>query len=183
MTPFELPPATGIGHVHLRVSNLDASLAFYREVIGFTLTADGRPAGVPAVFLAAGEYHHHLALNTFEGPGLTPPPAGHTGLFHLAVVLPDRQALVRAVAHVASSGWTLDGARDHGATVSVYLRDPDQNGIELYYDRPRREWFDASGRPVLKNEIIPVRALVDEGLHAGTPASDAPDALAAAASC
>ena len=164
---FQVSDLARIGHVHLRVSDLDRATAFYCDVLGFKVKADARAIGVPAVFLAAGDYHHHIALNTFEGTGLQPAPAGHTGLFHLAIVLPDREALARAVAHVAAGGWQLDGGRDHGATVSVYLRDADRNGIELYYDRPQRDWFDAEGRPLLRNDVIDLAALIAEAEHVG----------------
>ena len=114
---------------------------------GFGLTADGREAGVDAAFLAAGDYHHHIGLNTFESAGGTPPPPGHTGLYHVAFVYPDRRELGRAVQRLLDHGHPIDHATDHGGTVSVYLADPDGNGVELYYDRPRADWFDAGGRP------------------------------------
>jgi catechol 2,3-dioxygenase len=146
--------------VHLKVSNLDRSIAFYRDALGFTLNADGRESGVPAAFLAAGGYHHHIALNTFDGAGAAPPPPGHTGLFHVAILYPDHEALARAVEQVLAWGGSVDGGRDHGGTVSVYLRDPDRNGLELYYDRPRAEWFDASGGFIVKNEPFEVASLL-----------------------
>jgi catechol 2,3-dioxygenase len=153
-------PALRIGHVHLRVADLDRSIAFYRDTLGFTLTADGRAFGVPAAFLAAGDYHHHIGLNTFGGEGASPPPPGHTGLYHFALLYPDPAALARAVSHLLAAGYPVTGAQDHGGTVSVYLRDPDGNGIELYYDRPREYWTDAEGRPVLRNDPMPLERVV-----------------------
>jgi catechol 2,3-dioxygenase len=165
MTPEQnLPPNVSIGHVHLRVSDLDRSIRFYRDVLGFTLKADGRSMGVPAVFLAAGAYHHHIALNTFETSGATEPPPGHTGLYHLAILYPDRLSLANAVERLLAYGGTYDYGRDHGGTVSVYLKDPDHNGIELYYDRPQHEWFDTKGRLLLKNDPLDVESLGAEAL-------------------
>ena len=143
-------PAVRVGHVHLRVADLDRSLAFYRDALGLNLTADGRERGLAAAFLAAGDYHHHIGINTWESEGATPPPPGHTGLYHVAFVYPDRHELGSAVQRLLDHGVAVDHGSDHGGTVSVYLDDPDGNGVELYYDRPRSEWFDADGRPVLK---------------------------------
>lgn len=149
-----------IGHVHLKVADLDRAIAFYRDVLGFELTADGREAGLDAAFLAAGDYHHHVGLNTFDSAGGEPPPSGHTGLYHVAFVYPDREALAAAVERVLAHDHPIDHGTDHGATVSVYLSDPDENGIELYYDRPRHEWFDHDGRPILKLDYFePVELL------------------------
>jgi catechol 2,3-dioxygenase len=145
-------PAVRIGHVHLKVSDLDRAVAFYRDGLGLGVTADGREVGLDAAFLAAGDYHHHVAINTWESAGGSPPPPGHTGLYHVAFVYPDRRELGRAVRRLIDRGFPIDHGTDHGATVSVYLSDPDGNGVELYYDRPRAEWFDAAGRPVLKAE-------------------------------
>ena len=144
-------PAVRVGHVHLRVADLDRALAFYRDALGLTVTADARAAGLPMAFLAAGDYHHHIGLNAFESAGATPPPPGHTGLYHTAFVYPDRRELGRAVARLLAHGVAIDHGTDHGGTVSIYLDDPDGNGVELYYDRPRSEWFD-NGRPVLRND-------------------------------
>jgi catechol 2,3-dioxygenase len=165
---YPLPDDVRIGHVHLRVSDLDRAVAFYRDGLGFGVTMDARPHGIPAVFLAAGSYHHHIAVNTFDGAGAAPPPPGRTGLYHFAIVYPDRMALARAAARVVAHGGTLDHGRDHGGTLSVYLKDPDGNGVELYYDRPRASWFDAHGRVVLKNEPFDVAALIAEAV--ATPA-------------
>ena len=141
-----------VGHVHLRVAQLERATAFYRDVLGFTVTVYGPKIGLQAVFLAAGGYHHHIALNTWLSAGGSPPPAGFTGLHHVALLYPDRAALGRAVRRLLAHQYPVDGAADHGGTVSVYLRDPDGNGLELYYDRPRSQWFDAAGRPIVKNE-------------------------------
>jgi catechol 2,3-dioxygenase len=154
-----LHPAVRVGHVHLRVADLDRALAFYRDALGFNVTADARAAGLPMAFLAAGDYHHHIGLNTWETDGGTPPP-GHTGLYHVAFLYPDRRELARAVQRLLDHGVTIDHGTDHGGTVSVYLDDPDGNGVELYYDRPRSDWFDADGRPVLKAERFDVHELL-----------------------
>jgi catechol 2,3-dioxygenase len=153
MTEPALHPDVGIGHVHPRVADLERAAAFYRDVLGFDVVAYGPDFGLSgAAFLSAGGYHHHVGLNTWTSEGGDPPPEGHTGLYHLAIVHPDRAELGRAVARLLDHGHPIDGAEDHGATVSVYLRDPDGNGIELYYDRPREAWFDERGHPVLKAE-------------------------------
>jgi catechol 2,3-dioxygenase len=130
-------PRATIGHVHLRVSDLERSLLFYRDVLGFQLTQ--RYAG-SAAFLSAGGYHHHIGLNTWESLGGSPPPSGSTGLYHLAILYPDRVALARAVRRVLDAGVDLEGASDHGVSEAIYFRDPDDNGIELYRDRPKSEW-------------------------------------------
>src|SRR5207244_2985577 len=126
-------PATRIGHVHLTVADLDRALAFYRDVLGFEVTTR---YGTDAVFLSAGGYRHHLGLNTWGGRGAAPPPPGTTGLYHLAILLPDRRALAAVVRRVIDVGIPLEGAADHGVSEAVYLRDPDGNGVELYCDRP-----------------------------------------------
>ena len=132
-----IDPRTRIGHVHLTVSNLDRSLAFYRDVLGFEVTARYGP---DAVFLAAGGYHHHIGLNTWAGRGAPQPAPGTTGLYHFAILFPDRPALAAAVRRVLDHGTALEGASDHGVSEAIYLRDPDGNGIELYCDRPDSEW-------------------------------------------
>lgn len=164
----ETRPHTGVrvGHVHLRVADLERATAFYRDVLGFDVMAYGPDFGLPgAAFLSAGGYHHHIGLNTWESGGGTPPPAGHTGLYHVAFVYPDREELGEAVRRLLDHGYPIDGAEDHGATVSVYLKDPDGNGIELYHDRPREAWFDARGLPVLKAEPFDPRELLPEPSH------------------
>jgi catechol 2,3-dioxygenase len=149
-------PAVRVGHIHLKVADLDRSLAFYRDGLGFNLIADGRPLGLQAAFLAAGDYHHHIGLNTWESAGGAPPPPGHTGLYHVAFVYPDRHELAAAAGRLLDHGFAIDHASDHAATVSIYLEDPDGNGVELYYDRPREAWFDDAGRPILKADRIAI---------------------------
>ena len=163
MNRLELHPEVRVGHVHLRVADLERATAFYRDVLGFVVTAYGPDFSLPgAAFLAAGGYHHHLGLNTWQSEGGEPPPAGHTGLHHLAVLYPARRELARAVRRLLDHDHPIAGAEDHGATISIYLRDPDGNSIELYYDRPREEWFDPQGNPVLKAEPFDPRELLAE---------------------
>jgi catechol 2,3-dioxygenase len=161
MNSDAIPPAVRVGHVHLRVADLDRALAFYRDALGFGVTADAREHGLDMVLLAAGDYHHHIGLNTFESAGGTPPAPGHTGLYHVAFLYPDRRELARAVARLLEHGHPIDHGTDHGGTVSVYLADPDGNGIELYYDLPRETWFDPEGRPILKADRFDPRELLD----------------------
>jgi len=161
------PPIDGrvsIGHVHLKVSDLDRSLAFYCDILGFEVT--GRVPG--AAFISAGGYHHHLGLNTWESRGGPPPARGTTGLFHAAILYPDRRTLADALRRLTAAGITLDGAADHGVSEALYLRDPDGNGLELYRDRPREEWpRDAEGRFLLVTEPFDVEALLREPLLGG----------------
>jgi catechol 2,3-dioxygenase len=137
MSLAPISPQVRIGHVHLKVSDLERSLAFYRDVLGFQVT---QRYGEGAVFLAAGDYHHHIALNTWESLGAEPPPAGHTGLYHVAILYPTRAALAEALERLIRAKIPLDGASDHGVSESLYLRDPDGNGVELYWDRPAKDW-------------------------------------------
>ena len=132
-----IDPGVSIGHVHLKVADLDRALAFYQGVLGFELTQRYGPG---AAFLAAGDYHHHIGLNTWESLGGPPPPPGSTGLYHLAIRYPTRAALADALRRLIAAGIALDGASDHGVSEALYLRDPDNNGVELYWDRPREEW-------------------------------------------
>jgi catechol 2,3-dioxygenase len=168
----QIDPEARIGHVHLRVSDVERATAFYRDVLGFGVTAYGPDFGMQAAFLAAGDYHHHVGLNSWLSRGGDPAPAGHTGLHHVAIVYPDRAALGRAVERILEAGQPIDAAEDHGATVSVYLHDPDGNGLELYYDRPRDEWFDADGAPILKAEPFDPRALVTSPNEARVPTKE-----------
>ena len=133
----QLDPRTDIGHVHLKVADLDRAIAFYRDVLGFELM--GR-LGDQAAFLSAGGYHHHIGLNTWESRGGSPPPRGATGLYHVAIRYPTRAALARALRALIERSYPLDGASDHAVSEALYLRDPDGNGIELYWDRPREDW-------------------------------------------
>ena len=132
-----LHPEVRIGHVHLKVANLDRALAFYCGVLGFQLT---QRMGDSAAFVSAGGYHHHIGLNTWESEGGSPPPAGSTGLYHLAILYPTRAELADALRRLAAAKIPLDGASDHGVSEALYLRDPDGNGVELYWDRPRESW-------------------------------------------
>lgn len=137
MTDTPIHPETRIGHVHLKVSDLDRALGFYRDVLGLQ---EKQRYGHSAVFLAAGDYHHHIALNTWESKGGSPPPPGTTGLYHTAILYPTRAALADALRRVIAAGLLLDGASDHGVSEALYLRDPDENGVELYWDKPRDTW-------------------------------------------
>jgi catechol 2,3-dioxygenase len=130
-------PGTRIGHVHLKVADLDRAIAFYSGVLGFELQ---QKYGTQAAFLSAGGYHHHIGLNTWESAGATPPPPGHTGLYHVAILYPTRRDLADALSRLIEAGIALDGASDHGVSEALYLRDPDGNGVELYWDRPQEEW-------------------------------------------
>ena len=136
-----IDPGTDIGHVHLKVADLDRAIDFYRDVLGFDLT---QKMGDQAAFLSAGGYHHHIGLNTWESKGGSPPPPGSTGLFHLAIRYPSRASLADALKRLVENNVPLSGASDHGVSEAIYLHDPDGNGIELYRDRPREEWPMAS---------------------------------------
>jgi catechol 2,3-dioxygenase len=136
----ELPPIdprVRIGHVHLKVADLERSLKFYRDVLGFNIT---QRMGNSAAFISAGDYHHHIGLNTWESRGGSPPPPGTTGLFHLAILYPERRLLADALRRLLAANIPLEGASDHGVSEALYLRDPDDNGVELYWDRPESQW-------------------------------------------
>ena len=132
-----VPAGTRIGHVHLKVADLDRALAFYCGVLGFDLI---QKYGTQAAFISAGGYHHHIGLNTWESLGGSPPPPGSTGLFHIAILYPKRADLADALQRLIDNRIPLDGASDHGVSEALYLRDPDQNGVELYWDRPQEQW-------------------------------------------
>jgi catechol 2,3-dioxygenase len=136
-TPSPVDPRTRIGHIHLKVADLERAIAFYSGVLGFELT---QRYGHSAAFLSAGGYHHHIGLNTWQSLGAPPPPEHTTGLFHTAILYPTRAALADALRRVHRAGIPLDGASDHGVSEALYLRDPDQNGVELYWDRPPEQW-------------------------------------------
>jgi catechol 2,3-dioxygenase len=156
---YTAPAETRIGHVHLKVADIPRALGFWRDVLGLTVMLE-RPG---AAFLSAGGYHHHIALNTWESEGGTPPPAHHTGLYHVALLYPDRAALAAALKRVLEAGVKLDGASDHGVSEALYLRDPDGNGVELYRDRPREEWpRDAAGEMTMFTRRLDVAALLAE---------------------
>jgi catechol 2,3-dioxygenase len=135
--PNPINPGVRIGHVHLKVGDLERALGFYCGVLGFELM---QRMGTSAAFVSAGGYHHHIGLNTWESLGGHPPARGTTGLFHTAILYPDRRSLADALKRVLSAGIQLDGASDHGVSEALYLRDPDQNGVELYWDRPQNLW-------------------------------------------
>src|SRR4051794_11247954 len=132
-----IDPQVRIGHVHLKVADLERSLRFYCGVLGFQIT---QQYGTQAAFVSAGGYHHHLGLNTWESSGGSPAPPGTTGLYHVAILYPDRRALAAALRRLIAAGIPLDGAADHGVSEALYLRDPDENGVELYRDRPPESW-------------------------------------------
>ena len=154
-----IDPRVDIGHVHLKVSDLDRGIAFYRDVLGFELM---QQLGDEAAFLSAGGYHHHIALNTWESKGGSPAPAGTTGLYHVAIRYPDRKTLAQAVHSVLDADIRLSGASDHGVSEAVYLRDPDDNGVELYRDRPREEWPREGGRLNIYSAPLDLQALLAE---------------------
>lgn len=156
MTPIDRQ--TRIGHVHLKVADLDRALAFYHGVLGFEITAR---LGRSAVFLSAGGYHHHIGLNTWESEGGGPPAPGTTGLYHVAILYPSKSALADALQRLLESKVPLDGASDHGVSEALYLRDPDGNGVELYYDRPREEWPKSpTGELVMYRRPLDLTALL-----------------------
>lgn len=149
-----------IGHVHLKVADLDRSLEFYCGVLGFELT---QRYGKEAAFISAGGYHHHIGLNTWESKGGSPPPPGATGLYHVAILYPSRQALADALHRLTIAKISLEGASDHGVSEALYLRDPDQNGVELYWDRPKEQWpRDASGAIAMSTRRLELDSLMAE---------------------
>jgi catechol 2,3-dioxygenase len=153
-----IDPGVEIGHVHLKVADLERSLAFYCGVLGFELTMRYGPS---AAFVSAGGYHHHIGLNTWESAGGSPPPKGSTGLYHVAIRYPTRAALGDALRRLVAAGIALDGASDHGVGEALYLRDPDANGLELYWDRPRDDWpHTADGRLTMHTRALDVGALL-----------------------
>lgn len=157
-----IDPGTTIGHVHLKVSDVGRSEAWYRDVLGFDTTTR---YGTDAVFMSAGGYHHHIGLNQWHSRGGSAPPPNSTGLFHFAILYPDRRALAVAVKRVLDNGWPIDGVADHAVSEAVYLTDPDGNGIELYRDRPRSEWkIDPDGSLHMTTEHLDIEALLAEAV-------------------
>ena len=155
---YAAPTGTRVGHIHLRVADLDRAIDFYSGVLGFELM---QRFGPDAAFLSAGGYHHHIGLNSWNSAGGTPPPTGHTGLFHAAFLYPDRPALGAAVHRVLEAGIPLTGAADHGVSEAVYLNDPDGNGVGLCVDRPEADWpRDAEGHLAMVNAPLDVEALL-----------------------
>ncbi|WP_299294074.1 VOC family protein [uncultured Tateyamaria sp.] len=158
--PARVPAETRIGHIHLKVTDLERSIAFYGDVLGFTLT---QRYGDQAAFLAAGDYHHHIGLNTWHSAGAGPAPVRAAGLYHSAFLFPDRASLGAALQRVLDHGTALDGAADHGVSEAVYFRDPDGNGVELYRDKPTAEWPRAAdGTLEMVNNRLDVPALLAE---------------------
>ena len=162
LPPRPIDPRVRIGHVHLKVADLDRAVRFYRDVLGFGLT---QYFGSRAAFLSAGGYHHHIGLNTWESLGGSPPAAGATGLYHLAILYPTRAELADALRRVLAAGVPLDGAADHGVSEALYLRDPDGNGVELYRDRPEAEWpWAADGTLAMYTRPLDLEGLLREGI-------------------
>ncbi len=149
-----------IGHVHLTVSNLERALAFYVDLLGFEVTAR---YGTSAIFLSAGGYHHHIALNTWAGEGATPPPLGHTGLYHFAILYPTRKELANILKKLIEADYPLTGTAYHGVSEAIYLNDPDGNGVELYADRPRSMWqVKNDGEVEMVTEPLDIESLLEE---------------------
>jgi catechol 2,3-dioxygenase len=159
MTQGSIPAETRIGHVHLRVSDLDRAIRFYRDLMGFDLLVR---LGDEAAFLSAGGYHHHIGLNTWESKDGPPPPHGTTGLYHFAVNYPTRKDLTVALKRLLDNGWSIDGASDHGTHEAIYLHDPDFNGIELAWDRDRSEWSQAGDQLSFTTRPLDFEGLLDE---------------------
>lgn len=158
--PHALSAGVRIGHVHLKVADLDRALAFWRDLIGLEVQ---QRLGAQAAFLSADGYHHHIGLNTWESEGGRPPPPGRTGLYHVALLYPDRAALARILRRLLEAGHPLDGASDHGVSEALYLRDPDGNGVELYCDRAAQDWpRDAAGNLAMVTRRLDLGALLAE---------------------
>jgi len=151
-------PETTIGHVHLHVADLERSLGFYRDILGFGVTAR---YGDSAVFLSAGGYHHHIGLNTWAGRGATPAPKGHSGLYHFAILFPTRKELANALKRLVEAGYPITGSSDHGVSEAIYLDDPDGIGVELYCDRPKKDWpVDNDGKLEMTTVVLDIDDLL-----------------------
>jgi catechol 2,3-dioxygenase len=156
--PQPINPRVRIGHVHLKVADIDRALKFYRDVLGFQIT---QRYGRSAAFMSAGDYHHHIALNTWQSKDGQPPAPGTTGLYHLAILYPTRASLADALRRLIDAGIPLDGASDHGVSEALYLHDPDGNGVELYWDRPREQWpFTPDGELNMVTEALDLQDLL-----------------------
>lgn len=157
---YTIPAQTRIGHVHLKVSNLERSLAFYRDLLGFDVT---QYYGSSAVFLSAGGYHHHIGLNTWHSKNGGPAPGNTAGLYHTAILYPTKKDLAVILKRLQDAGYPLTGASDHGVSLALYLDDPDRNGVELYWDRPAEEWpKDAEGNLVMVSDVLDLDDLLSE---------------------
>jgi catechol 2,3-dioxygenase len=157
---FRINPAVKIGHIHLTVSNLEKSLKFYRDILGFEITASFDDT---AVFLSAGGYHHHIGLNIWNGQNATPPPDGHTGMYHFGIMYPSRIELARIVKRLYELNYPIAGASDHGVSESIYLTDPDGNGVELYTDRSLEDWpIDEEGHLQIETKHLDILGLLSE---------------------
>jgi catechol 2,3-dioxygenase len=164
ITQKPIDPGVQIGHIHLKVADLARSLEFYCGVLGFELI---QQMGNQAAFISAGGYHHHIGLNTWESSGGSPPPAGSTGLYHLAILYPTRASLADALRRLQKAGIELDGAADHGVSQALYLRDPDENGVELYWDRPKAEWPMEKGKVQMFTHPLDLEDLLAAGKNVG----------------
>jgi catechol 2,3-dioxygenase len=157
---FKTHPDTKIGHIHLTVSDIDRSLKFYRDLLGFEVT---QYYGNSAVFISAGGYHHHIGLNTWAGKSATPSPPGHTGLYHFAILYPNRKELAKILKRLYEVNYKIEGASDHGVSESIYITDPDGNGIELYTDRPTEEWpVDSENHLMMTTKSLDILNLLSE---------------------
>jgi catechol 2,3-dioxygenase len=160
MNPPPIDPRTTIGHVHLKVADIERSLGFYCGILGFQVT---QRYGKGAAFISAGGYHHHIGLNTWQSLNGQPPPPRATGLFHLAILYPDRPSLADALRRLTNAGIAIDGASDHGVSEAIYLRDPDENGVELYVDRPQEDWpFNSEGELEMYTLPLDLAGLLEE---------------------
>ncbi|MBK7434531.1 MAG: VOC family protein [Chitinophagaceae bacterium] len=157
---YTIPAQTRIGHVHLKVSDIERSLRFYRDLLGFTVT---QHYGSNAVFLSAGGYHHHIGLNTWYSKNAGPAPVHSAGLFHTAILVPTKKDLAIAMKRLSDSGYPLTGSAEHGVSLALYLDDPDGNGVELYWDRPEKEWpKDEEGHLMMYSEPLDMQELLNE---------------------
>jgi catechol 2,3-dioxygenase len=155
---YTIPAQTRIGHIHLKVADLDKALQFYRDLLGFEIT---QYYGSSAVFLSAGGYHHHIGLNTWHSKGASPAPVRAAGLYHTAILYPQQKDLAIILKRLLQAGYPLTGASDHGVSLAIYLNDPDGNGVELYWDRPKEEWpTDAEGNLSMTTEALDLDALL-----------------------
>jgi len=155
---MSIHPEVRIGHIHLTVGDLERSLAFYRDILGFKVTAR---YGDSAVFLSAGGYHHHIGLNTWAGKGAPPAPQGHAGIYHHAILYPSRKELANALKRIIEAGYPITGTADHGVSEAIYLNDPDSIGVELYADRPRETWkVDNDGQVEMVTEPLDIEDLL-----------------------